>query len=182
MKLATAVSPMLLAGLALCACRSAEPAPFQAQPQDRTQQGIALYQQGKYAEAQAALEGASGAEANAYLAASLVKQKKYAEAEGPAKAALAADPQQSTAAAALGESLASLKRYDEAIQRMSSFISGTKDAQDKSGAAYAFFWRGQAYYAKKQPDKMVADFETFLKLAPNAPEAATVRQLLASFK
>lgn len=182
MKLETAMAPVLLAGLALLACRSAEPAPFQAQAQDQTQQGIALYQQGRYAEAAAALQGASGVEANAYLAASLDKQKKYPEAEGPAKAALAADPQQSVAAAALGESLVGQKKYDEAIARLGSFIGGMKDAQNKSAAAYAFFWRGQAYYAKKQPDKMVADFETFLKLAPNAPEAATVKQLLASLR
>jgi hypothetical protein len=29
---------------------------------------------------------------------------------------------------------------------------------------------------------MVSDFETFLKLAPSAPEAATVRQLLGALR
>mgnify|MGYP003522454285 CR=1 FL=1 len=31
-------------------------------------------------------------------------------------------------------------------------------------------------------DRMVADYETFLKLAPKAPEAPSVQQLLASFR
>jgi len=30
------------------------------------------------------------------------------------------------------------------------------------------------------PDKMIGDFQTFLKLQPTAPEASTVKQLLAS--
>ena len=49
-------------------------------------------------------------------------------------------------------------------------------------AAYAYFWRGQAYNGTKQTDRMISDFETFLKLQPNAPEAPTVRQILASFR
>ena len=50
----------------------------------------------------------------------------------------------------------------------------------KADFAYAYFWRGQAYYGKKRADKMVSDFETFLKLAPKSPEAPIVRQLLSS--
>jgi TolA-binding protein len=50
----------------------------------------------------------------------------------------------------------------------------------KPDFAYAYFWRGQAYYGKKKADKMVSDFETFLKLAPKSPEAPIVRQLLSS--
>ena len=50
----------------------------------------------------------------------------------------------------------------------------------KGDLAYAYFWRGQAYYGKKRADQMVSDFETFLKLAPKAPEAPVVRQLISS--
>jgi len=45
------------------------------------QMGISLYKQGKYSEAAAQFANAPGAEAKAYLAASLAKQKKYGEAE-----------------------------------------------------------------------------------------------------
>jgi tetratricopeptide (TPR) repeat protein len=142
----------------------------------RLQEAIAFFQQGRYAEAEGLLRGLSGAEASAYLAASLAKQKRYAEAEAPGIAALSADPGHALAAGALGEALVSQRKYDDAINRMSGVLGVKPDV------AYAYFWRGQAYYAKKMPDKMVADFNTFLTLAPNAPEAQTVRALLASLR
>ncbi len=114
--------------------------------------------------------------AKAANAQSLVQQKKYAEAEGPAREALGACPSEPTAAAALGAALVAQNKLDDAVDRMTAVISAKQDV------AYAYLWRGQAYYRKKQPDKMVNDFQTFLKLAPNAPEAATVQQLLASLK
>jgi len=143
---------------------------------DDLEAGISLYQQGKYAEAAAQLADAPGAEAKAYLAASLAKQKKYGEAESAAKAALADRATDELAVAALGESLVGQKKYDEAMDRMSAAIKGRADL------AHAYYWRGQAYYSKKQPDRMVSDFETFLKLAPKAPEANSVRQLLSGLK
>jgi tetratricopeptide (TPR) repeat protein len=143
---------------------------------DDLQAGIALYQQGKYAEAAAQLANAPGAEAKAYLAASLAKQKKYGEAEAAAKAAVADRPTDELAVAALGESLVGQKKYDEAIDRMGAAIKARADL------AHAYYWRGQAYYSKKQPDRMVSDFETFLKLAPKAPEANSVKQLLAGLR
>jgi len=50
----------------------------------------------------------------------------------------------------------------------------------KSDNAYAHYYAGLAYNALKRPDKMVESFQTFLKLAPNAPEADRVRSLLRS--
>ena len=76
--------------------------------------------------------------------------------------------------AALGESLVGQRKFDEAVSRMSDAL------KRKSDLAYAYFWRGQAYYGKKRADQMVSDFETFLKLAPKAPEAPIVRQLISS--
>ena len=101
---------------------------------------------------------------------------KYGEAEAAAKAALAERPTDDVAVAALGDSLVGQKKYDEAIDRLGTAIKGRADL------AYAYYWRGHAYYQKKQPDRMVGDFETFLKLAPKAPEANSVRQLLAGLK
>ena len=112
----------------------------------------------------------------AALAQRLVKEKKHAEAEGAAKEALAACATHEAAVAALGESLVGQKKHDEAIERMTSVLKA------KADLAYAYYWRGQAHYSKKQIDRMVGDFEMFVKLAPNAPEAAAVKQLLATFK
>ena len=160
---------------AAAACRTAggyvAPAPLQA---DSLQTGIALFQQGEYVRAEAALRQASGPDANAYLAASLAKQKKYAEAEAPARSVLEVNPTHEVAVAALGESLVGQHKFDEAIDKMSDVL------KKKPELPYPYFWRGQAYYGKKRADRMVEDFQTFLKLAPKSPEAPIVRQLLSS--
>ena len=52
----------------------------------------------------------------------------------------------------------------------------------KKELPHAYFWRAQAYDKKKQAARMVADYQAFLKLAPKAPEAASVQALLASLK
>jgi tetratricopeptide (TPR) repeat protein len=44
--------------------------------------------------------------------------------------------------------------------------------------AHAYYYSGIAYNQIKRPDKMVERFQMFLKLAPDAPEAAKVRALL----
>jgi tetratricopeptide (TPR) repeat protein len=143
---------------------------------DDLQDGITLYRQGKYAEAEARLRGAAGPDANGYLAASLARQKKYAEAEAPARAALEANPTHEAAVAGLGEALVGQKKYDEAVDRLSAALGKRGDL------AYAYFWRGQAYDKKGQSARMVADYQTFLKLAPKAPEAPVVQAVLNALK
>lgn len=143
---------------------------------DDLQEGISLFQQGKFAEAESPLRRAEGPEASAYLAASLARQRKYAEAQAPALTALEANPTHEVAVAALGESLVGQKKYDEAVARLTTVVGARADLP------YAYFWRAQAFNGLKKADRMVADYETFLKLAPKAPEAASVQQLLASFR
>lgn len=48
--------------------------------------------------------------------------------------------------------------------------------------AYAHYYAGTAYSKTGRPDKVVSEFQTFLKLAPNAPEAAKVRSLLRGIR
>lgn len=171
-----------LSGLALLgvfsACASAARATTAggAGPAPTLEQAIALYQQGKYADAERILRGLQGPDASAYLSVSLARQQRFAEAEAPASSALAANPTHSVAVEGLGQALVGQKKYDDAIARLSAVLAA------KSDLAYAYYWRGMAYYNKKQPDKMIGDFESFLRLAPQAPEAATVRQLLSTFK
>ena len=157
----------------LVAAALALAAPLRA---DELSTGVALFNQGKYAEAEGHLRAAQGADASAYLAASLDKQKKYAEAEAPARAAVGEVPTHAVGVAALGESLVNQKKYDEAIDRMTAAVNA------KADLAYAYYWRAQAENAKKQPDKMVDDFQMFLKLAPKAPEAQSVQQLIAGLR
>ena len=170
---ANEASAPVMAQDAAVAAPASEPGPAPGSS-DSLQAGIALFKQGEYARAEAVLREASGPEASAYLAASLAKQRKYTEAEAPAKAALEADPMNEVGVPALGAALVGQRKFDEAIARMTDVITRKPDF------AYAYFWRGQAFYGSKTADRMVSDFETFLKLAPNSPEAPIVRQLLSS--
>ena len=156
----------------LCAGLSLAPA---ARADETLDAAVALYQQGKYAEAESALRAAPGPEAKAYLAATLAKAKKYDDAVATATAVLEEVPNQEVAVGGLGEALVGQKKYDEAVTKLSEVIK-------KADVPYAYYWRGQAYYNKKQADRMVADYEMFLKLAPKAPEAKSVEQLLAALK
>ena len=164
-----------LLSLLLVACASARPMP-QLETQSGLQAGIAAFNAGNYAQAEVALAGQSGADANAYLAAARAKQKKYGEVEAPANVALAEAPAHVVAAAALGEALVLLNRLDDAVARLTSVLTADNNV------AYAHYWRGQAYSKKKQTDRMIGDFEAFVRLAPDAPEAASVKQLLAALR
>ena len=178
---AAACGAVLAPALTLACSTSAPPAPRVAQA-DPVQQGIALYQQGRYQEAANVLHSASGPEADAYRGASLAKLKRYAEAEAPSAAALVENGIHPVAAAGLGEALVGQKKYDDAVARMSSVIDGYAEREDKANAAYAFYWRGQAHYAKRETARAIEDFQVFVQLAPNAPETQTIRQLLASLR
>lgn len=158
-------------------CASAHPAPrAAAAAPDELGDGIELYNQGKYAEAEGVLRRASGPEASAYLAGALAKQRKYADAEAPAKAALEANGTHDVAVAALGASLVGQGKFDEAVTRLSAALTARADL------AYGYYWRAQAFQQQKKADRMVADYEAFLRLAPKAPEAATVQQFLSSLQ
>lgn|SRR5262245_50137400 len=48
--------------------------------------------------------------------------------------------------------------------------------------AYAHYEAGMAYYKVKRIDRMAVYFENFLKLAPNAPEAAAVKSIMKTVR
>lgn len=162
--LSFAMAALVMAGL---------PCPVAA---DSLETGKSLVAQGKFAEAEAALRSASGTEAQAYLAKALAGQRKFAEAEGVANTVLAASAGQPIATEALGQALIGQEKFDAAIEKLSAALKA------KGDTPYGYYWRGQAYYRKKQPDKMIADLEQFLRLAPKAPEASAVQQLLATVR
>lgn len=171
MRLALPVVAVLVAG-----CATAGSArPSAAARAETLETGIAFYKQGKYADAERVFRSLQGVEARGYLAAALARQNKLDEALPIAEEALKAQGTQPMAAAALGNCLVSKKKYDDAIGRMSAIV----EADPK--VAYAYFWRGQAYQHVGQTERMAQDFETFLRLAPDAPEAASVQQVLSSF-
>jgi len=48
--------------------------------------------------------------------------------------------------------------------------------------AYAHYYAGIAYSNERRPDRMANEFQLFLKLAPDAPEADKVKSLLRSVR
>ena len=57
-----------------------------------------------------------------------------------------------------------------------------KAIEMKPGNAKAHYYAGLSYNGLNRPDKMVEHFQTFLKLAPDAPEADRVRSLLRNVR
>jgi tetratricopeptide (TPR) repeat protein len=112
----------------------------------------------------------------AAAAQSAAQSGRHADAVEAAEKVLGACASHPVAVAALGEALFAQGKQDEVVSRMTSALGAS------SKIPYAYYWRGKAYNAKKQQARMVDDFEAFLKLAPSAPEAAAVRQLLAALK
>ena len=160
----------------LTSCAGASLARYTAQGPGDASRGIALYEQGRYVEAEAALRGAAGNAARAYLAATLARLDRHGEAEAEARAVLEVEPTQSVAVKALGESLVKQEKLDEAIGRMTAALGSD------ASLAYAYYWRGQAYQRKKQVARMSEDYQQFLRLLPDAPEAPALRALLGGLR
>jgi tetratricopeptide (TPR) repeat protein len=141
-------------------------------------QGLALYNEGRYAEAEPVFRAAAATDpdARAWLAATLVRLGRNAEAETEARAVLEANPVDPVAVRALGEALVKLEKLDEAVARMSAALAANKDL------AYAYYWRGQAYQRQKHVARMVDDYQAFLTLEPEAPEAPALKALLGSLR
>jgi tetratricopeptide (TPR) repeat protein len=140
-------------------------------------QGIALYNQGNFAGAEPVFRAAGPApEARAWLAATLVRLARHPEAVTEANAVLAANPVHPRAVAALGEALVMQGQLDPAVARMSAAL------EKKNDLAYAYYWRGQAHQRKQQVARMVDDYQAFLRLEPEAPEAPALKVLLASLQ
>ena len=130
----------------------------------------------------------------------------YAKAEARAKAILDSSPKDAETLYYLGVALRGQERYDEAIQTLEKagaassrdaripFQIGVAQASKRnwqeavdsltraidmnSGIAYAYYYRGLAADEIGRKDLMVNDFDRFLFMAPNAPEAEQVKRLL----
>jgi tetratricopeptide (TPR) repeat protein len=67
-------------------------------------------------------------------------------------------------------------KFDDAYKELSQ--AAELNPQD----AYAYYYLGMASSRIKRPDQMVKNFQIFLQLAPEAPEAPKVKSLLKSLK
>jgi tetratricopeptide (TPR) repeat protein len=173
-----------------------------AQDLDR---GIELYRKNDFAAAASTLRpvvdtDGSNARANRYLGLALLEQGNASEAEPFILKASELDPggESKTAQARLyiekkdyekaadalkdagGEELPYVrgllalnrKQYEQAARALESFSKSYPDF------AYAHYYAGLAYNGMKRPDKMLTQFEMFVKMKPDAPEARKVRSVL----
>lgn len=107
----------------------------------------------------------------------LVRLKKYADAEVDLRAALRENDQSAIAHFYLGRALAYLGNFDDAEKELSTAISLGGD-QMKEAHRYL----GAIYHARGDDARAIAQLETYLKVAPKAEDADSVRQLIRQLK
>ena len=107
----------------------------------------------------------------------LVRLKRFAEAEADLRAALKQNEQSAIARFYLGRALAYLGHFDEAEQELNAAITLGGD-QMKEAHRYL----GAIYHARGDDTRAIAQLETYLRIAPNAEDADSVRQLIKQLK
>jgi tetratricopeptide (TPR) repeat protein len=150
------------------------------------------------------------AEAAATHALALLRLDRKADARATAERAVEMAPGQAVVHLAAAEVAAEDNRLDDANRALESaaqadashprtayvrglvkvvrkdFAGAAQDLEkacaDEPRNAYAHYYAGLAYNQVKRPDRMVSHFESFLKLAPNAPEAARVRSVMRTVR
>ena len=133
----------------------------------------------------------------------------YAQAEARARALLEADPKDPEGLYFLGVAQQRQRRFEDAAKALEEARSARPDdsgilyqlgatrfyqeqfqaafdllseaLEKNSGLAYAYYYRGLAAAKLQRKDLLFNDLDKFVKMAPNAPEAATAKQILASY-
>jgi len=100
----------------------------------------------------------------------LLNLKKFGEAEKELREVLKQNDALSTAHMYLGIALISQKRLDEAEQELLKAV-----ASNNPEVASAHRYLGGIYWGRRNYEKAAHALETYLKLAPNAPDAEKVR-------
>jgi tetratricopeptide (TPR) repeat protein len=107
----------------------------------------------------------------------LVRLKRYSEAEADLRAALKENEKSAIAHFYLGRALAYLGKFDDAETELNSAIT-LGGEQMKEAHRYL----GAIYHARGENEKAIAQLETYLKIAPKADDADSVRQLIKQLK
>lgn len=172
--------------------------------------GIRQFDNKEYAQAETTLREVVAAEpdnasAQYYLGKTLIEEKKYADAEPFLKKAAESMPE---ARVELGQAYLMQEKIDAALRELNEaektessnsdlylyrgmalmkrnqFADAAKQLDQALKLdpknAYAHYYMGLTQSRLKHPDQMLEHFDIFLKLAPDAPEAARVRSLLRS--
>ncbi len=110
-----------------------------------------------------------------FLGVAQQRQRGFEEAAATLERARSLRPGDSTILYQLGVTRFYQDQFQAAFDRLS-------EALDKnSGIAYAYYYRGLAAAKLERKDLLFNDLDRFVKMAPDAPEAATAKQILDSF-
>jgi tetratricopeptide (TPR) repeat protein len=143
--------------------------------------GVALLEQNKVDEAEPRLKKAAELnytpdQAKVALARVHLQRQQHDQALALLNEAHVANAENSDVYLYRGIAQANRSQFNEAVQDLD------KAVQMHPNDAKAHYYAGLAYNGIKRPDKMVEHFQMFLKLAPDAPEAARVRSLLRNVR
>ena len=142
--------------------------------------GLALYKEGKFAEAANALKievdkDPTNETALVYLGLARVNSGNAAAAVEPLKKAVGQNEKNQQAHFGLGLAYLKLERLDEAMIALDK--AWKLDSED----AYTHYYLGMTHNQKGQTNLAVRHLQRFVELAPNAPEAPAVRSFLSRF-
>ena len=150
-------------------------------PDPNLDRGIELYREGRFAEAAQVLEQATTdapneARAWTYLGLARVKLNKAAEAMPVLQKAVELDGKSAEAHFGKGLAHAHLNELDEAIAELETAV------EMNPTHAYAHYYLGLAFDKKGREDRALLHLQRFLDLAPKAPEAPQVREVLSRLR
>jgi tetratricopeptide (TPR) repeat protein len=142
--------------------------------------GLSRLHLNRTAEAASALNEArsiapDSGEVKAGMARLYIEQGKFNEADAELREAKAHGE---TAELLLARGMLHLarKNFDDAARDLEAALKESPDT------VYAHYYAGLAYNGLRQPDRMVNHFQSFLRLAPSAPEGKRVESLLRSVR
>lgn len=144
--------------------------------------GVSYLRQNELEKAEAAFLAAIKIEPEAYQPLMnrgivLVTMKRFAEAESVLRSAVKAREDSAVARYFLGQAVANLGRFDEAEQELSSAIKLGGDEMKEAHRLLAII-----YSAKGDKKRAAGELETYLRLAPTAPDADQIRKVILQFK
>ena len=113
---------------------------------------------------------------NYHLGVARARLRQYDEAVAALERARGADPGNPLIPYQIGFTRLLQEQHQPAFDQL------TKAIEMDSGLAYAYYYRGLAADKLKRTDVLINDMEQFLKLAPNAPEAAVAKAVLRAVK